>query len=64
MYKLPTDKAPWTKREQWFFTGFLCMTLLWAVCLYQWNAALAARTDFGGRSFTIILAPTNTARVP
>ena len=66
-YRLPSDKAPripWTNRECAFFTGFIGMTILFAFCLYQWNAALAARSDFGGRSVTITLSPTNTGRIP
>lgn len=63
-YKLPIDKAPWTKRERFFFAGFVCMTLLWAFCLIEWNAALAARSDFGGRVVTVTLSPTNSGRVP
>jgi hypothetical protein len=63
-YRLPSDKAPripWTNRERFFFAGFVGMTLLWAFCLYEWNAALPARSDFGGRSVTITLSPTNTS---
>lgn len=60
-YRLTTDKDLWTKREYLFFTGFVYMAILWAFCLFEWNAALAARSDFGGRSVTITLSPTNTS---